>query len=126
MRTIISNQKATMLLVLLLGFFIWSFTPKNASETPFANKKIYCQLYVNNTYNRIQQKWSYEIDVNYGEYLKYDFKSLEQYKVQSFTNYLDALNYLGSRGWKLVLTNRHMVDGYNHYQDYYLLEKDTN
>ncbi len=129
MKKIISSSKHSLfaiMLVICLGFTLWSFSTSDKTITRVSNEKMYCQLSVNNVFNRLQQSWTFEISINYGAFLKYDYKSLEEYKVKSFTDYLDALNYLGSRGWKLVLTNRHMVDGYNHYQDYYLFEKDAN
>lgn len=115
----------------MLSILLWSFTSKEIPENELnqSARKIYCHLYVNNQYtiNYTSQKldWVYTIDVNYGNYVNYTNKDAESLKVKTFTNYLDALNYLGERGWHLVLTNRHMVDGYLHYQDYYLLEKNN-
>lgn len=123
------SRSQYIIMFTMLGVLLWSFTSKEIPESELnqSTKKIYCQLYVNNQYtiNYTSQKldWVYTIDVNYGNYVNYTNKDAESLKVKTFTNYLDALNYLGERGWHLVLNKRHMIDGYLHYEDHYLLEK---
>lgn len=122
MKKIISGVQ-TISIILLLSLVFWSFSTKDSDGTTGYHKKIYCQLYVHIKYNVSTLKYDHGLEVHHGNYLSYPNKSTESQKVASFSFYVDALNYLGARGWRIVLTNRHVIDGYWDYEDSYVLEK---
>lgn len=128
MKTKISIRSiSTIMLLCLVCMGIWSFKSNEDvdNDAVLASKKIYCELYVRNQY-KMDKSWHFTLSIKHGNHLVYANKSVEANKVKSFTNYIDALNYLGGQGWSLVLATRHTIDMNYDYEDNYVLEKTIN
>lgn len=126
MKTQKRTQIFITILILIISIGLWSFTSKNVYDDSASGKVIYCKLYVHVKYDITKYEYTYTMSANYGNHLNYPNKVVENNKVATFGSYMDALNYLGAQGWELVLTNRHVVDGYWDYEDSYILKKKIN
>lgn len=120
------NYSTRRTIILSISLFIiccslWSFKTE-VSENSNSKSKIYCELYVRHQF-KSDAKWHYTISVNHGDFLKYPNKTIEKQKASSYTSYIDALNYMSSRGWHVVQNNRHFIDGHFDYEDHFILEK---
>ncbi|WP_100611363.1 hypothetical protein [Confluentibacter lentus] len=118
-----SYMRITTLFVSLLFvcFILWSFTNTSTSE----GTKKYCEVVYD---YRIDDSEGLSFQNEYkpsiwGNFSNYQNGNIENNKLKTYKNAIDALNYMGANGWKLI--HHYHLTFNNGYitQDVYLMEK---
>lgn len=107
--------------VVIICISFWSFS---TTKTNSIEAKKYCELVYD---SRIDPQTIFNVQQNYivkiwANYSNYENSSIENNKLATLKGSIDALNYMGSNGWKLIDHYRLNFDnGFT--QDIYLMEK---
>lgn len=122
---------STVIIATALSLGFWSFVPSKdfKIEPEVSSKKIYCELIYNSridpkTALSVKYEYIMKLWINYGAFTNYSNAESENKNVQSFEDYIEALNYLGSQGWRLI--HRYRLElGTGFTQDIFLMEKEN-
>ena len=115
------RTSALAISVLFICSILWSFS--NSSSASEGTKK-YCELVYD--YRVADEtvlnfkKWEYITSI-WANFSNYPNGDIENNKLKTYTTAIDALNYMGANGWKLIQHN-HLTFN-NATQDVYLMEK---
>lgn len=105
--------------VLFICSILWSFS--NSSSASEGTKK-YCEVVYDYRVDpeTVFEKLKY-IPSIWGNFSNYPNGDIENKKLKTYTNAIDALNYMGANGWRLI--QHYQLTFSNTTQDVYLMEK---